>query len=97
MAASATSTVVASLSEPEDKRQRENALGGDVLHLDPNVAQDKQSLKRSSTPESEADTFVVTWDGPDDLANPRNWSLKYRWFVTGLVSLNNLCSYVHIF
>ena len=96
MATSATSTVVPSLSEPEDQRQRENAVGDDVHH-DPNVALDKPSLKPSPTPESEADTYVVTWDGPDDPTNPRNWSSKYRWFVTGLISLNNFCSYVQIF
>ena len=88
---SATSTVVASLSEPEDQRQRENALRDDVQH-DPNVALDKPGLKSSPTPESEVDPYVVTWDGPDDPENPRNWSMKYRWFVTGLISLNNFCS-----
>jgi MFS family permease len=29
----------------------------------------------------------VTWDGPDDPANPKNWSFKRRWLATGLVSL----------
>lgn len=96
MATSATFTVVASLSEPEDQRQRGNAVVDDVHH-DPNVALEKPNLNPSPTPESETDTHVVTWDGPDDPANPRNWSLKYRWFVTGLISLNNFCAYVQIF
>jgi MFS family permease len=29
----------------------------------------------------------VTWDGPDDPSNPKNWSFKRRWIATGLVSL----------
>lgn len=29
----------------------------------------------------------VTWDGPDDPANPKKWSFKRRWLATGLVSL----------
>jgi hypothetical protein len=39
--------------------------------------------------QGEADSSVVTWDGPNDPTNPRNWSVKYRWFVTVLVSINN--------
>ena len=29
----------------------------------------------------------VSWDGPDDPANPKNWSTKKRWTATLLVSL----------
>lgn len=29
----------------------------------------------------------VTWDGPDDQKNPKNWSFGRRWLATGLVSL----------
>lgn len=32
----------------------------------------------------------VTWDGPDDPANPKNWSRKRRWVATSLVSLLTL-------
>ena len=30
---------------------------------------------------------VVGWDGPDDSANPRNWTKRRRWVVTLVVSL----------
>ena len=30
---------------------------------------------------------LVTWDGPTDCANPKNWSLKKKWLITALVSL----------
>lgn len=28
----------------------------------------------------------MTWDGPDDLANPKNWTLKQKWAATVIVS-----------
>ncbi|WPH02959.1 Hypothetical protein R9X50_00583100 [Acrodontium crateriforme] len=33
------------------------------------------------------DNNLVTWDGDDDPANPRNWSFQKRWLATALVSL----------
>ncbi|KAF8320462.1 MFS general substrate transporter [Clavulina sp. PMI_390] len=35
--------------------------------------------------------YMVGWDGPDDPANPMNWSSLYRWWLTffsGLITLN---------
>jgi hypothetical protein len=29
-----------------------------------------------------ADPNLVTWDGPDDYANPKNWSTKRKWAAT---------------
>ena len=34
----------------------------------------------------------VTWDGPDDAANPRNWGYKVKWTVTIVVSFFTLIS-----
>lgn len=33
------------------------------------------------------DPVIVSWDGPDDAENPRNWSTRRRWTVTVVVSL----------
>lgn len=33
------------------------------------------------------DTNLVGWDGPDDPENPQNWSVKYKWIVTGICIL----------
>lgn len=33
-------------------------------------------------PPPAADAEPVTWDGPDDPANPQNWSRGYKWAVT---------------
>jgi hypothetical protein len=32
----------------------------------------------------------VTWDGPDDPENPKNWSYAYKWWVTGIVCILSL-------
>lgn len=32
----------------------------------------------------------VTWDGPDDPENPKNWSYAYKWWVTIIVCILSL-------
>jgi hypothetical protein len=32
----------------------------------------------------------VTWDGPDDPENPKNWSYGYKWWVTAIVCILSL-------
>ncbi|KAF5363756.1 hypothetical protein D9756_001106 [Leucocoprinus leucothites] len=47
-------------------------------------------LVESSTsppPSEKSESFLVTWDGPDDPDNPRNWTNRRRWTVTLVVSL----------
>jgi hypothetical protein len=39
---------------------------------------------------------VITWDGPDDPDNPKNWSYSYKWFVTLICSLLTLNVYVSL-
>ncbi|KZP33542.1 MFS general substrate transporter [Athelia psychrophila] len=43
--------------------------------------QDPKDLKKESAAEP-VDANLVTWDGPNDQANPQNWSIRYKWFVT---------------
>ncbi|KAF2150199.1 MFS general substrate transporter [Myriangium duriaei CBS 260.36] len=46
-----------------------------------------------SQPMSDAtieDPNLVDFDGPNDRANPKNWSFKRKWLATGLVSLITL-------
>ena len=33
-----------------------------------------------------ADTNQVSWEGPDDPENPKNWSFKRKWAATIVVS-----------
>ncbi|KAJ7115598.1 MFS general substrate transporter [Mycena crocata] len=51
---------------------------------------DLKAIHASSTttiPAAHSDAHVVSWDGPEDCDNPRNWSNRRRWTVTVVVSL----------
>lgn len=48
----------------------------------------------STPPFDSPESNIVTWDGPDDPDNPRNWSYTYKWFVTFICSLLTLNVYV---
>ena len=86
---SEASSVTAAESVPlphlNDELQQEG-LAGDSDLLDP---KDTAVTPSPSPSQDEANSNMVTWDGPNDPRNPRNWSVKYRWFVTVLVSINN--------
>ncbi|KIO33904.1 hypothetical protein M407DRAFT_60350, partial [Tulasnella calospora MUT 4182] len=40
----------------------------------------------TSKPSQDVDSNVVTWEGPNDPANPQNWSGKKKWIATTIVS-----------
>ncbi|KAL9051390.1 MAG: hypothetical protein Q9162_006044 [Coniocarpon cinnabarinum] len=40
------------------------------------------SKKQSSKSSKKKDPNIVTWDGPDDPQNPKNWSIRRRWAAT---------------
>lgn len=44
-------------------------------------------------PENKSSYTIVTWDGPNDPENPRNWSLRRRWATTIIASLFAFMSY----
>lgn len=54
---------------------------------DPNDVRPSTELEASRT--EDARDFV-TWDGPDDPENPKNWSYAYKWWVTIIVCLLSL-------
>ncbi|KAL8845957.1 MAG: hypothetical protein Q9221_008919 [Calogaya cf. arnoldii] len=43
-------------------------------------------LEKKKSSKSVKDPNLVTWDGPDDPQNPKNWSTKQRWAATIVVS-----------
>ncbi|KAL1301458.1 hypothetical protein AAFC00_005708 [Neodothiora populina] len=47
---------------------------------------DRESLKRKLSEKPVKDPNLVTWDGPDDPNNPKNWPLKRKWIATIVVS-----------
>ena len=62
------------------------AIGGHVL----------ESEARDVAADTTTDTNLVGWDGPDDLENPQNWSVKYKWIVTGICILMTVNVYVSL-
>ncbi|KAL1845958.1 hypothetical protein Plec18167_009088 [Paecilomyces lecythidis] len=45
----------------------------------------EKTATRKST-RSQRDPKLVTWEGPDDPENPKNWSMKRKWAATFVVS-----------
>lgn len=76
----------------EEEREEEEAgevsgIAGGIPYVR-DVEQGKPELHRSGTSRSrkEKDPNLVAWDGPDDPANPKNWSTKRKWAATVIVS-----------
>lgn len=68
--------------------------GGDDIH-EPPARTPKNKFPELPPPIN--DPHMVGWDGPNDPANPQNWSLKYKWFVTIVVIIACMNVYVLIF
>ncbi|KAF5372326.1 hypothetical protein D9615_009282 [Tricholomella constricta] len=84
-AGSRTSKLLTSLS-PLDREITRDELqmekyGGDDIRDPP-----KQQQRPDGTPELEPEESIddgqVSWDGPDDMQNPQNWSNRYKWLIT---------------
>ncbi|EER24330.1 Major Facilitator Superfamily protein [Coccidioides posadasii C735 delta SOWgp] len=62
--------------------------------MDKNVAVEQGSIKNpsdgeqtgSDQEESKEDENLVTWDGPDDPANPLNWARSKKWICTWIIA-----------
>lgn len=44
---------------------------------------DSGSAKKEA-PEAAQDPDLVTWDGPDDPHDPKNWSKSHKWAITAV-------------
>ncbi|KAI9835114.1 MAG: hypothetical protein M1838_005371 [Thelocarpon superellum] len=44
-------------------------------------------LEKHETSRSRRDPYLVGWEGPDDPANPKNWTFRRKWSATIVVSL----------
>lgn len=65
----------------------------------PTEEAEKRASRNSSDGEKSADPAtrrwkndVVTFDSKDDLANPKNWSFRRRYFLVALLGLTTMCS-----
>ena len=83
-----------SIEEAKERRQssarRKSPLASrrsNVLaNATPDVDIEKDGAKTSPTEEEPQDPNIVSWDGPDDPADPMNWSNTIKVINVGLVS-----------
>jgi len=73
------------------EQERIKAYGGDDVH-DPEKYAQQASSSSQSKPETKED--FVTWDGPNDPANPQNWSNTKKWLITILCAAITVNVYV---
>ncbi|KAJ7679300.1 MFS general substrate transporter [Mycena polygramma] len=59
----------------------------EVPDLEKAISAHDTNLIHSSTTIDQDASNIVSWDGPGDRENPRNWSNRRRWTVTVVVSL----------
>ncbi|KAJ7667540.1 MFS polyamine transporter [Mycena polygramma] len=45
-----------------------------------------------ATARSTSTVEIVGWDGPDDTANPQNWTYTKKWAATGIISIYTMLS-----
>ncbi|PPR04190.1 hypothetical protein CVT24_010738 [Panaeolus cyanescens] len=80
-----TSPTSPSLSPLEDIVSREEQAiekyGADDVH-EPPPKTPVQQHSNVFPPAPTIDANMVTWDGPNDPANPQNWSVPYKWLIT---------------
>ncbi|KAG9033819.1 hypothetical protein FS837_002381 [Tulasnella sp. UAMH 9824] len=73
------SSIADELTVVESHGSRGNAnAGGDLVDAPGEPKLDEKT---------EHSRYLVKWDGPDDPENPKNWSVGYRWYITGIAGL----------
>lgn len=75
------------IQEPEDKKAA--CLGDEAAGVRKGVADERDleaPLEKVKSAKSVKPSDLVTWDGPNDPENPKNWSKKRRWGATLVVS-----------
>ncbi|KAL8634654.1 MAG: hypothetical protein Q9228_007759, partial [Teloschistes exilis] len=78
----------------ESKKARNSSSDGrdNVSNGEPNEDDVEVPLEKKQSTILATDPNLVTWNGPDDLENPKNWSTKHRWAATLVVSSFTLIS-----
>ncbi|GAB7351888.1 hypothetical protein MBLNU459_g2433t1 [Dothideomycetes sp. NU459] len=71
------------MAEEEPDEVPEGPFG---MVLEEDVEAGDAQLEKKQTIKSVQDPNLVTWDGPDDPENPKNWSKKRKWAATLVVS-----------
>lgn len=72
-------------------KTRKNSSNSEAFP-DSKTSSDTESLPEKGKPQPQGITARdLDWDGPDDKANPQNWSSFKKWFITFVVALDCLC------
>lgn len=53
----------------------------------PTIAPDEKDEKPAGDPN------IVSWDGPDDPANPKNWTMRKKWGNIAVLSILTFITY----
>jgi hypothetical protein len=76
--------------ELDEERTANGEHGFERCHDGGDDPQEPRLEKKATSPQEGKYLNVVTWDGPDDPANPRNWSTSYKLFITVLCCMTTL-------
>ncbi|KAJ5710316.1 hypothetical protein N7488_004472 [Penicillium malachiteum] len=80
----------------KDTTEKENGTAENLSNeRDIGLEKGRQPPEKSEAEEPNAeqkDPKLVTWDGPDDPENPKNWSKKKKWITMGVVAMFSLLS-----
>jgi len=57
---------------------------------DDKSSRDAASSTAQDVLQTEGSREFVTWDGPDDPENPKNWSYAYKWWITIIMCILSL-------
>jgi hypothetical protein len=70
-----------------------NAMSADTM-----TEEHKDEPEAQTQSPNEADPeMIVSWDGPNDSANPMNWSMQRKWGIIAMISFLTFLTYVCLF
>ena len=82
------------LQEGQESVRPGGVLNNEVKHL-PGISIDdarEKDIEKGDFPHTKSDEIkpsdldIVDWDGPDDVANPVNWSKRKKWGIIATLS-----------
>jgi hypothetical protein len=84
------------LEAERDNESRFETANDDARELDPPQPKTPRPAPLPFLPRPTPEPNVVTLDGPDDTANPQNWSFWYKWWLTTVCTVMALNVYVSL-
>ena len=94
--ASTLSTAQApSVSDSNEKKSSGSSMREKDIDLEAGQRHSSSSKKESEKQQADVDPNIVDWDGPDDPANPYNWSEGLKWGNVLIISIITFLTYVN--